>query len=663
MSAAEPSDPSPRPVQGRVREGGIVPQAGRRLATTALGMVLFFVVFAAGGALAWWLMDVISRTDISGDGWSLRGNGALIVPVVVGPALLAAGWASLAQWFRGERWGLLSGLLAGLATIVLSGAAGFAPILLPGVPIPLATLPISLGAGLGLAVRFGRPRRATYAFAAVVFALALVGGALAGGSVTLIAPLLVPLLVAVPLLTVSAKSDDPRTPLGAGWRVLGYVGLPVVLVVGFMAATRFGPSLLAAANPARSGHTTTLLNDGRVLIAGGSGDHGELATAHIYYDPSSSRWTAAPNMGAPRTGHTATRLRDGRVLVAGGRACSSLYLSSPQAEMYDAEGGRWSETGPAFPPVAAYASMLLADARVLLVGFVPGTDDITGAGQLYDPATDSWSRATGTDVGFHLKLVLLPDGRVLALGDNPPESSARIYDPATDGWALATAPRGLAAVLAAVGLSDGRVLALGGDMRFAGPPAAALFDASTGTWALAASPLLSAFEGATATLLQDSRVLLAGGTILSDSPPRGGPTAHAELYDPRDGTWAATMDMLNPRFRAHRDAAQRWAGARGWRLHPLGRTSHVRALRPTHGDLAANRQHRRRLGARGYELHFVPVRIVDVDRFDRKKRVLAGAHVKSEALESMPLVFQCGNRYLEANVVQNARGAFGPRPS
>ena len=43
------------------------------------------------------------------------------------------------------------GLVAGLVTAVLSTAPGFGPILLPGVPIPLATLVFALGAGIGLA--------------------------------------------------------------------------------------------------------------------------------------------------------------------------------------------------------------------------------------------------------------------------------------------------------------------------------------------------------------------------------------------------------------------------------------------------------------------------------------------------------------------------------
>src|SRR5438270_10327855 len=59
----------------------------------------FAAMIAAVGILAgillWLLTTVVSRANVSGDGWSLAGNGALIVPFGLGPAVVAGGWTAV----------------------------------------------------------------------------------------------------------------------------------------------------------------------------------------------------------------------------------------------------------------------------------------------------------------------------------------------------------------------------------------------------------------------------------------------------------------------------------------------------------------------------------------------------------------------------------------
>ena len=84
---------------------------------------------------------------------------------------------------------------------------------------------------------------------------------------------------------------------------------------------------------------TTLLADGRVLVAGGSKAAwwtGALASAEIY-DPGTRTWTTAGKHGSrPVPDQTATLLPGGQVLVAGGQnVISGVTSPMASAELYD----------------------------------------------------------------------------------------------------------------------------------------------------------------------------------------------------------------------------------------------------------------------------------------------------------------------------------------
>ena len=68
---------------------------------------------------------------------------------------------------------------------------------------------------------------------------------------------------------------------------------------------------------ARSGHTATLLKDGRVLLAGGEGSAGAVSTLEVF-DPATSAFAFAGTMSSARKDHAAALMADGRVLIAGG---------------------------------------------------------------------------------------------------------------------------------------------------------------------------------------------------------------------------------------------------------------------------------------------------------------------------------------------------------
>src|SRR5438552_15922745 len=84
------------------------------------------------GVSLWLLTTLLSRTTISGNGWSLTGNGALIIPFGLGPAIVAAGWTAIILRMRGHpRWLQFRAASALIALVLLAG---------PGLP-PVACGP------------------------------------------------------------------------------------------------------------------------------------------------------------------------------------------------------------------------------------------------------------------------------------------------------------------------------------------------------------------------------------------------------------------------------------------------------------------------------------------------------------------------------------------
>ena len=325
--------------------------------------------------------------------------------------------------------------------------------------------------------------------------------------------------------------------------------------------------------------TATLLADGKVLVVGGGTDVGgtavDLTATAELYDPSTGKWTKTGEMTMSRAQHTATLLQDGRVLVAGG-FCSKRcppYLDPDldpsgaiaTAEIYDPRTGTWSATGSMTTPRAVHTATLLADGKVLVAGAEHADDNfgypepfargILASTELYDPSTGKWT-ATGSMVTARTAQVaaLLTDGKVLVVGGIGPLSptehgllaSAELYDPATGKW---TATGGLTTARAYYGspatiLKDGRVLLTGGDGP--GDPtlaSAELYDPRSGTWTPTGS-MITARDGFTTTLLADGKVLVTAGIgvygelILTS----------AEIYDPSSGTWTAAASLITARW-------------------------------------------------------------------------------------------------------------------
>lgn len=208
----------------------------------------------------------------------------------------------------------------------------------------------------------------------------------------------------------------------------------------------------------RAQATATLLTDGRVLVAGGFGNHGPQASAELY-DPNTGAFSATGSMSGYRWGSTATLLPDGQVLMAGGLGDSGTLATT---ELYDATTGKFSLAGSMTAGRAFHSATLLSNGRVLMAGGYPPS----GGGEVGPivaptaaPLSDSAGGVPTVEPGILGATV--PSGAL---------TSAELYDPATGKFSPTGSMGTMRNHPTATLLLDGRVLVAGGDAP-AGPSA------------------------------------------------------------------------------------------------------------------------------------------------------------------------------------------------
>jgi galactose oxidase-like protein/Kelch motif protein len=268
---------------------------------------------------------------------------------------------------------------------------------------------------------------------------------------------------------------------------------------------------------ARSGHTATVLVDGRVLVAGGTTDVTHSAELFV---PDSSFTGTTGGMIHLRSRHCAARLQDGRVLIAGGDDGSGTFFTT--AEVFNPATQSFAATGDLNVARTSATATLLPNGKVLIAGGRDRGGKLLSSAEVYDPLTGRFTpsgdmhspRAQHT-------ATLLSNGKVLLIGNSNDSATAEVFDPTLGSFSTTGSLIQARSHHSATSLLDGNVLVLGGSHTVSpvgggAPPApvsiesAEIYETGTGVFR-PAGKLLIARDSHSATLLANGTVLVAGG--------------------------------------------------------------------------------------------------------------------------------------------------------
>jgi N-acetylneuraminic acid mutarotase len=128
--------------------------------------------------------------------------------------------------------------------------------------------------------------------------------------------------------------------------------------------------------------TATLLSNGKVVLAKGydTSVPGYLPVGELY-NLETGTWTETARMTVGGGYHSSLLLPDGKVLVAGGYGPGGVYYSS--ADIYDPVAGTWTATGSMTTPRKNHSATLLANGQVLITGGYQGNQIVLTDAELY----------------------------------------------------------------------------------------------------------------------------------------------------------------------------------------------------------------------------------------------------------------------------------------
>ncbi len=268
--------------------------------------------------------------------------------------------------------------------------------------------------------------------------------------------------------------------------------------------------------------------DGKLYLVGGYVLGSVTANLVQSYDPKTDKWTDHPQMPIG-VNHVIVVGHKGKIYAFGGFIKQNQHPIA-NSFAFDVATNRWQEIAP-LPFARAASSVVVLDDKIHVIGGAVGGEGGVGVG------------GGGGQAPQQAPATAMPVDTV----PPPPQKGARtsltdhdIYDPATNSWSKA-APLPVRRDHIATVVYDGKIHAIGGRIEnfFQNNTIHHVYDPKTNSWSERARQP-TARSGASAGVV-DGLIVVVGGE--GDRGVYG----ENEAYDPKTDTWRTLAPMTVPR--------------------------------------------------------------------------------------------------------------------
>jgi N-acetylneuraminic acid mutarotase len=262
--------------------------------------------------------------------------------------------------------------------------------------------------------------------------------------------------------------------------------------------------------------------NGRIYAIGGFSDLNNTEE----YDPITDTWTIKTAMPTPRFSF-ATVVYQSEIYCIGGLTGRGAPFSSSVTgaiEVYDPATNAWEIKQPMPTPRANFEANVVNGQIYLIGGITGGPDSIVSINQVYDPANEKWETKKPMPYPVASFSSTVVGNKIFVMGgqgnSNDPRNLnlTQIYDSTTDSWSIGTPMQTTVLNSAACTISDplgsARIFLVGGQLGALGTGGnrtdmVQVFNPENSSWSVG-DPMLTARDGLAVAVVNNTMYALGG---------------------------------------------------------------------------------------------------------------------------------------------------------